>query len=66
MFDLVTIGLKFPRSLQSIKVGKMIAVPNFHLTTFRVEQSDGEEMAESTPFWIEALNDILAGGQQVF
>ncbi len=26
----------------------------------------GEEMAESTPYWREALNDILAGGQQVF
>jgi hypothetical protein len=26
----------------------------------------GEEMAANTPFWREALNDILAGGQQVF
>lgn len=26
----------------------------------------GEEMAESTPYWREALNDILAGGQQLF
>lgn len=26
----------------------------------------GEELATSTPYWQEALNDILAGGQQVF
>lgn len=26
----------------------------------------GEEMAENTPYWREALNDILAGGQQIF
>jgi len=26
----------------------------------------GEEMATSTPYWQEALNDILAGGQQLF
>jgi hypothetical protein len=26
----------------------------------------GEELATSTPFWQEALNEILAGGQQIF
>ncbi len=26
----------------------------------------GEEIANSTPFFTEALNDILAGGQSVF
>ena len=26
----------------------------------------GPEMAQSTPFWNEALNDLLAGGQKVF
>jgi hypothetical protein len=26
----------------------------------------GPDMASSTPYWKEALNDILAGGQQVF
>lgn len=26
----------------------------------------GEEMATSTPFWREALNEILAGGQELF
>lgn len=26
----------------------------------------GKEMATSTPYWQEALNDILAGGQQIF
>jgi predicted Zn finger-like uncharacterized protein len=26
----------------------------------------GEEMATTTPYWREALNEILAGGQQVF
>ena len=26
----------------------------------------GQEMAQSTPFWNEALNDLLAGGQKVF
>jgi capsid protein len=26
----------------------------------------GAEMANDTPFWREALNEILAGGQQVF
>jgi len=26
----------------------------------------GEEMANSTPFFTEALNEILAGGQQIF
>ena len=26
----------------------------------------GEELATSTPYWQEALNDILAGGQQLF
>lgn len=26
----------------------------------------GEEMAKSTPFWSEALNEILAGGHKVF
>jgi len=26
----------------------------------------GEEMATGTPYWREALNEILAGGQQVF
>jgi hypothetical protein len=26
----------------------------------------GQDMASSTPYWKEALNDILAGGQQVF
>jgi hypothetical protein len=26
----------------------------------------GEEMATSTPFWREALNEILAGGRAVF
>jgi hypothetical protein len=26
----------------------------------------GEELATSTPYWQEALNEILAGGQQIF
>jgi predicted Zn finger-like uncharacterized protein len=26
----------------------------------------GEEMAESTPYWRDALNEILAGGQSIF
>jgi hypothetical protein len=26
----------------------------------------GEEMAKTTPFWTEALNEILAGGQKAF
>ncbi|MEX0691650.1 MAG: hypothetical protein WEC54_03285 [Gemmatimonadales bacterium] len=26
----------------------------------------GEEIAASTPYWTEALNEILAGGQQIF
>lgn len=26
----------------------------------------GQEMAQSTPFWTEALNEILAGGNKVF
>ena len=26
----------------------------------------GEELATSTPFWSDALNEILAGGQKVF
>jgi hypothetical protein len=26
----------------------------------------GQEMAQSTPFWTEALNEILAGGKKVF
>jgi hypothetical protein len=26
----------------------------------------GREMAESTPFWTEALNEILAGGNKMF
>ena len=26
----------------------------------------GEEIAKSTPYWTEALNEILAGGQQIF
>jgi hypothetical protein len=26
----------------------------------------GEEIATSTPYWTEALNEILAGGQQIF
>lgn len=26
----------------------------------------GKQLAEGTPFWTEALNDILAGGKQVF
>lgn len=26
----------------------------------------GEEMASSTPYWTEALNEILAGGQKLF
>ena len=26
----------------------------------------GKEMAESTPFWTEALNEILAGGKKLF
>jgi hypothetical protein len=26
----------------------------------------GEEVATSTPYWQEALNEILAGGQQIF
>ena len=26
----------------------------------------GKEMAESTPFWNEALNEILAGGNKLF
>ena len=26
----------------------------------------GKEMAESTPFWNEALNEILAGGKKLF
>jgi hypothetical protein len=26
----------------------------------------GEDMAKSTGYWREALNDILAGGQQIF
>ncbi|MFB3070113.1 MAG: hypothetical protein ACE1ZF_05440 [Gemmatimonadales bacterium] len=29
-------------------------------------QQVGEEIADSTPFFAEALNDILAGGQPVF
>ena len=29
-------------------------------------QQVGEEIADSTPFFAEALNDILAGGQSVF
>ncbi len=26
----------------------------------------GADLAKSTPFWTEALNEILAGGQKVF
>jgi hypothetical protein len=26
----------------------------------------GKEMADSTPFWTEALNEILAGGKKLF
>lgn len=26
----------------------------------------GQEMAQGTPFWVEALNEILAGGNKVF
>ncbi|HEX9705582.1 MAG TPA: hypothetical protein VGA20_10075 [Gemmatimonadales bacterium] len=26
----------------------------------------GKDLAETTPFWMEALNDILAGGKRVF
>lgn len=26
----------------------------------------GQEMAQSTPFWTDALNELLAGGQKVF
>ncbi|HEU5466499.1 MAG TPA: hypothetical protein VFU75_06380 [Gemmatimonadales bacterium] len=26
----------------------------------------GQEMASSTPFWTDALNELLAGGQKVF
>ena len=26
----------------------------------------GKEMASSTPFWTEALNEILAGGKKLF
>ena len=26
----------------------------------------GKDMADTTPFWTEALNDILAGGSKVF
>jgi len=26
----------------------------------------GKELADSTPFWTEALNEILAGGNRVF
>ncbi|MGH7701322.1 MAG: hypothetical protein ACREMJ_12490, partial [Gemmatimonadales bacterium] len=26
----------------------------------------GQEMARGTPYWVEALNDILAGGNKVF
>lgn len=26
----------------------------------------GQEMADQNPFWVEALNDVLAGGQQIF
>jgi hypothetical protein len=26
----------------------------------------GQEMAQSTPFWTEALNEILSGGKKVF
>ena len=26
----------------------------------------GQEMAQSTPFWTEALNEILAGGKTLF
>ena len=26
----------------------------------------GQEVAKSTPFWAEALNEILAGGNKVF
>ena len=26
----------------------------------------GEEMANENPFWVEALNDVLAKGQQIF
>ena len=26
----------------------------------------GKDMADSTPYWTEALNDILAGGNKVF
>jgi hypothetical protein len=29
-------------------------------------QQVGTELANSTPFFTEALNDILAGGQKVF
>jgi hypothetical protein len=29
-------------------------------------QQVGTELASSTPFWTEALNEILAGGQKVF
>jgi hypothetical protein len=26
----------------------------------------GKDLAQSTPFWTEALNEILAGGNKVF
>ena len=30
------------------------------------QQQVGADMANSTPYWAEALNEILAGGQKVF
>ena len=32
----------------------------------RWSEQVGEEMANEHPFWVEALNDVLAKGEQIF
>jgi len=56
------------KRLQGIRDGTLAQLFKDEIEKSWLEYTEqvGKEMAESTPFWNEALNEILAGGKKLF
>ena len=56
------------KRLQGVKDGTLPQIFKDEIEKSWLEYVEqvGQDMAQSTPFWTDALNELLAGGQKVF
>lgn len=56
------------KRVQGLREGNLASVFRDEIAKSWQEYVDqvGKDLAESTPFWTEALNEILAGGAKIF